>query len=200
MTYDAIGVIEARYFATALEMTDAMSKAAQVEWLASEKALGGRLVTIIIGGDVANVKAAVEAAKAVCAGKAVNPLAHAAVILKPHAEIMKFVMSAKAGKEECAGSAGAAVAAAWDAAKAAAETALDAGKASSSEQAVSEPKAKPDPAADAEARPAARAGTKTPSTRKASRPAAVEKNKMKEEQRDEPSIGDCGDERLDGGD
>ncbi|MGG4392952.1 BMC domain-containing protein [Paenibacillus thiaminolyticus] len=141
MTYDAIGVIEARYFATALEMTDAMSKAAQVEWLASEKALGGRLVTIIIGGDVANVKAAVEAA---------NPLAHAAVILKPHAEIMKFVMPAQAGEEKRAGSGAVAAAAAWDESKASA--------------------------------------------------AAAEKNKMKEEQGDEPSIGDCGDERLDGGD
>ncbi|NGP61574.1 BMC domain-containing protein [Paenibacillus thiaminolyticus] len=148
MTYDAIGVIEARYFATALEMTDAMSKAAQVEWLASEKALGGRLVTIVIGGDVANVKAAVEAAKAVCAGKADNPLAHAAVILKPHAEIMKFVMPAQAGEEGRAGSG--AAAAAGDEAKTSAATA--------------------------------------------------EKNKMKEEKGDEPSIGDCGDKRLDGGD
>ncbi|WP_019424159.1 BMC domain-containing protein [Paenibacillus sp. OSY-SE] len=92
MSYDAIGVIEARYFATALEMTDAMSKAAQVEWLASENYLGGKLVTVVVGGDIANVKAAVEAAEAVCAGKADNPLANAAVILKPHAEIMKFIV------------------------------------------------------------------------------------------------------------
>ncbi|WP_217277234.1 BMC domain-containing protein [Paenibacillus dendritiformis] len=182
MTYDAIGVIEARYFATALEMTDAMSKAAQVEWLASEKALGGRLVTIIIGGDVANVKAAVEAAKAVCAGKAVNPLAHAAVILKPHAEIMKFIMPRQAGEEERPGAAGSGAAGAWDAGKAAAETALDAGKASSSDPAVSEAKANTGQAADADAETGAPAGTKTPSTRKSSRPAAAEKNKMKEEQ------------------
>lgn len=193
MTYDAIGVIEARYFATALEMTDAMSKAAQVEWLASEKALGGRLVTIVIGGDVANVKAAVEAAKAVCAGKAANPLAHAAVILKPHAEIMKFVMPAQAGEEGRAGSGAAAAAAAWDEAKASAAAVLDEGKtsavavldegkAAASEPAVSEAKANTGPAADAETRPAARAGTKPPSTRKATRLATAEKNKMKEEQ------------------
>ncbi|WP_374016647.1 BMC domain-containing protein [Paenibacillus thiaminolyticus] len=200
MTYDAVGVIEARYFATALEMTDAMSKAAQVEWLASEKALGGRLVTIIIGGDVANVKAAVEAAKAVCAGKAANPIAHAAVILKPHDEIMKFVMPAQAGEEERAGSGSAAVAAARDEDKEAVAAVFDAGKAAASEPAVSEAKANTDPAADVETSPAARAGTKPPSTRKAARLATAEKNKMKEEQGDEPSIGDCGDERLDGGD
>lgn len=94
MTYDAIGVIEVRYFATALEITDAMSKTAQVELLGSEKCLGGRLVTVVVGGDVANVKAAVETAESICSGKGTNPLANTAVILKPHDEIMKFIVPA----------------------------------------------------------------------------------------------------------
>lgn len=92
ITYDAIGVIEVRYFATALEITDAMSKSAQVELLGSEKCLGGRLVTVVVGGDVANVKAAVETAESICSVKEPNPLANIAVILKPHEEIMKFIV------------------------------------------------------------------------------------------------------------
>ncbi|MCY9514648.1 BMC domain-containing protein [Paenibacillus apiarius] len=153
MSYDAIGVIEARYFATALEMTDAMSKAAQVEWLASENYLGGRLVTVVIGGDIANVKAAVEAAAAVCAGKAANPLANAAVILKPHAEIMKFILPSS--KLDMDGQA-----------EAAAETLPPAEK-------------KVDASAIAEAD--AKTDAKTKTKPKASRPYAAEKKNMKEE-------------------
>lgn len=159
MSYDAIGVIEARYFATALEMTDAMSKAAQVEWLASENYLGGRLVTVVIGGDIANVKAAVEAAAAVCAGKAANPLANAAVILKPHAEIMKFILPSS--KLDMDGQA-----------EAAAETLPPAADLAPAEKKV-------DASAIAEAD--AKTDAKTKTKPKASRQSAAEKKNMKEE-------------------
>ena len=57
---EALGIIETRGFATAMEAADAAVKAANVklgEWLR----VGGGKVNIIIRGDVAAVKAAVEA-------------------------------------------------------------------------------------------------------------------------------------------
>ena len=46
----------------AIESLDAMCKAASVTLLTWERKLGGRLVTLIVEGDVADVTAAVEAA------------------------------------------------------------------------------------------------------------------------------------------
>lgn len=57
---DALGVIETRGFATAMEAADAAVKAANVK-LADWLRVGGGKVNIIIRGDVAAVKAAVEA-------------------------------------------------------------------------------------------------------------------------------------------
>lgn len=91
-TYDAIGVIEVKYFTTALEVMDAMGKVASVQLLSSEKYLGGRLVSLIVGGDLSSVSAAVEAARHICEAKPVNPLKMHVVIPKPHAEIMKFII------------------------------------------------------------------------------------------------------------
>lgn len=57
---EALGVIETKGFATAMEAADAAVKAANVslgEWLT----VGGGNVNIIIRGDVAAVKAAVDA-------------------------------------------------------------------------------------------------------------------------------------------
>ncbi|MGZ9586932.1 BMC domain-containing protein [Paenibacillus marinisediminis] len=89
---DAIGVVEVQYFSTAIEVLDAMTKSADVQFLTSEKLLGGRLVTVIVGGGVSQVTASVEAARQVCKGKANNPLKMSLVISKPHAEIMKFIV------------------------------------------------------------------------------------------------------------
>ncbi|MFT5872043.1 MAG: ethanolamine utilization protein EutM [Clostridium sp.] len=88
--YEAIGIIEAKYFTTALQLVDTMCKASEVEFLGSENSLGGRLVTTIVGGSVSNVCVAVEAARRVCAGQE-EILKNAVVITKPHAEIMKFI-------------------------------------------------------------------------------------------------------------
>lgn len=57
---EALGVIETRGFATAMEAADSAVKAANVslaEWLK----VGGGKVNVIMRGDVAAVKAAVEA-------------------------------------------------------------------------------------------------------------------------------------------
>lgn len=57
---EALGMIETRSFAAVVEAADAMVKAAKVELVSYEKT-GGGFVTAIVRGDVAAVKAAVEA-------------------------------------------------------------------------------------------------------------------------------------------
>lgn len=90
--YEAIGVVEAQYFAVAMELLDEMCKSANVEFLASENYLGGRLVSLIIGGGFSDVTAAIEVVKQVCQQKESNPLKMALVISKPHSEIMKYIL------------------------------------------------------------------------------------------------------------
>lgn len=89
--YEAIGVVEAKYYTTALQLVDAMCKASSVEFLGSENMLGGRLVTTIVGGSIGSVEAAVEAAREVCSGRE-DLLKNAVVITRPHEEIMKFIL------------------------------------------------------------------------------------------------------------
>jgi ethanolamine utilization protein EutM len=57
---DALGMIETKGFAAMVEASDAMVKAARVELVGYEK-IGGGYVTAIVRGDVAAVKAALEA-------------------------------------------------------------------------------------------------------------------------------------------
>ena len=57
---EALGMIECRSFAAMVEAADAMVKAAKVELVGYEKT-GGGYVTAVIRGDVAAVKAAVDA-------------------------------------------------------------------------------------------------------------------------------------------
>ena len=88
--YEAIGVVEVRYFTTALKIVDNMCKTSEVELITSENKLGGRLVSIIIGGSISNVNAALESAKLGCEPE---HLKAAILISRPHEEIMKFIVS-----------------------------------------------------------------------------------------------------------
>ena len=81
------GLIEISGVVAALDALDIMCKAADVTLATWERKLGGRLVTIIVEGDVAAVTAAVEAAKA----HAIKPLVSSGVIANPHEETMKLV-------------------------------------------------------------------------------------------------------------
>lgn len=81
MPTTALGMIETRGFVGATEATDAMVKAAAVEIVKREYAQGG-LVTILVRGDVAAVKAATDAG-AVAAAK-VGELVSVHVIPRPH--------------------------------------------------------------------------------------------------------------------
>ncbi|MGQ0767527.1 MAG: BMC domain-containing protein [Gemmatimonadota bacterium] len=81
---DALGLVETRGLVGALEAADAGAKAANVRLLGAERADAG-LVTIKFVGDVAAVKAAVDAGSA-AAGR-VGQLVSAHVIPRPHEEM-----------------------------------------------------------------------------------------------------------------
>jgi ethanolamine utilization protein EutM len=81
---DALGLIETRGLVGALEAADAGAKAANVRLLGMERADAG-LVTVKYIGEVAAVKAAVDAAAA--AAQRVGQLVSSHVIPRPHDEL-----------------------------------------------------------------------------------------------------------------
>lgn len=84
----AIGLFEISGMVAAVEALDAMAKAADVRLIHTEKRLGGRLVTLIVIGEVSSVKAAIEAANEKAAS--LGSVYGMNCIARPHAEIMKF--------------------------------------------------------------------------------------------------------------
>ncbi len=81
---DALGLIEARSFPAMVEAADAMVKAAKVE-LVSYEETGGGYVTAVVRGDVAAVKAAVQAG--IQNAEKVGELIASHVIARPHVNI-----------------------------------------------------------------------------------------------------------------
>lgn len=81
---DALGMIETKGFVGMVEAADAMVKAAKVELVGYEK-VGNGLVTAIVRGDVAAVKAATEAGAR--AAERVGELVSVHIIPRPHANI-----------------------------------------------------------------------------------------------------------------
>ena len=84
----AIGFIETKGLVGSIEATDAMLKAAAVEFLGSV-ALGAGLVAVVVTGEVASVKASVEAGQE--AASRVGELVCTNVIARPHADIVKVM-------------------------------------------------------------------------------------------------------------
>ena len=83
----AYGFFEIPSVTAAVVAIDMMCKTAQVELVTWEKKLGGRLVTIIIRGDVSAVTQAIETA----AANGIKEPAAYAVIASPHEEIIKMM-------------------------------------------------------------------------------------------------------------
>jgi microcompartment protein CcmL/EutN len=81
---EALGMIETKSFAALVEAADAMVKAARVELVSYEKT-GGGFVTAVVRGDVAAVKAAVEAG--VRNAEKVGEVVAVHVIPRPHVNI-----------------------------------------------------------------------------------------------------------------
>lgn len=84
---NAYGFIEISGVTAAIDALDLMCKTAQVELVTWERKLGGRLVTLVVQGDVSSVTQAVETA----VEKAIKrPVAYT-VIASPHEETVKMV-------------------------------------------------------------------------------------------------------------
>ena len=84
---NSLGFVEVSGVVAAVDALDIMCKSADVRLVTWERKLGGRLVTLIVTGNVSAVTAAVESAKASCIKKP----AATAIIASPHAETVKLV-------------------------------------------------------------------------------------------------------------
>ena len=98
---EALGMIECRGFTAVVEAADAMVKAAKVDLVTYEKT-GGGYVTVIVRGDVAAVKAAVEAG--IRGAQTVGEVVSTHVIARPHTNIDLVLPLGRT--EEAAGEAG----------------------------------------------------------------------------------------------
>ena len=81
---EALGMIETKGFITLVEATDAMLKAANVQFLGWDK-VGSGLVSAFVTGDVAAVKAATDAGAA--AGGRIGEVISVQVIPRPHEDL-----------------------------------------------------------------------------------------------------------------
>jgi microcompartment protein CcmL/EutN len=86
MAEAAIGMVETKGYTGAIEATDGMAKAANVS-ISRSIPIGGGLITVICRGDVASVKAAVDAGSKAAAK--VGELVASHVIPRPHDDLVK---------------------------------------------------------------------------------------------------------------
>ena len=90
---EALGMIETKGFVALVEASDAMVKAANVELVGWDK-IGSGLVTAFVAGDVAAVKAAVDAGAA--AASRIGEVVSVQVIPRPHEDLGGVLNFAKA--------------------------------------------------------------------------------------------------------
>ena len=90
MSQEALGMVETRGLTAAIEAADAMTKAAEVTLVGTEK-IGSGLVTVMVRGDVGAVKAAVESGSA--AASRLGELVATHVIPRPHTDVEKILPS-----------------------------------------------------------------------------------------------------------
>ena len=88
----ALGMVETRGLVGAIEAADAMVKAANVT-LIGRTQVGAGLVTVMVRGDVAAVKAATDAGAA--AASRVGEMVSVHVIPRPHSEVEMILPRSK---------------------------------------------------------------------------------------------------------
>src|SRR6266850_7832560 len=94
MPSEALGLLECKGLVSLMEGTDAMLKAANVEMMGWDKA-GSGMVTAFVRGDVAAVKAAVDAG-AEAAGR-VGQVVSVHVIARPHDDLTGMMPKSRKG-------------------------------------------------------------------------------------------------------
>ena len=87
----SLGLIEVSALGNAVICLDDMLKVADVEFVATERKLGGRLVTIVVKGELTAVQASVDAGVARARACGDGILKASQVIARPHEEILKFL-------------------------------------------------------------------------------------------------------------
>ena len=92
MAQDAVGMVETRGLTAAIDAADAMTKAAEVTLVGTEK-IGSGLVTVMVRGDVGAVKAAVEAGES--AASKLGELVATHVIPRPHTDVENILPKLK---------------------------------------------------------------------------------------------------------
>lgn len=92
---EALGMIETKGLIPLIEATDAMIKAANVQFVGWEK-IGSGLVVSYVTGDVAAVKAATDAGAA-AAGR-IGEVISVQVIPRPHEDLGKIMPKQKSSK------------------------------------------------------------------------------------------------------
>ena len=85
----AIALLEVQAMVAAITGLDAMVKTADVKLIHVEKRLGGRLVTVVVEGEVSAVQAAAQAGAAAAAE--VGKVKLCEVSARPHPDVMKFL-------------------------------------------------------------------------------------------------------------
>jgi len=84
---ESLGLIEVSSVTGAIDALDVMCKTASVSFVTWERKLGGRLVTVVVKG---NVAAVTEAVSACMERSLIKPCAHA-VIANPHEETARIM-------------------------------------------------------------------------------------------------------------
>ena len=92
LKWNAIGVVEVTNYSNTVVVMDSMLKAADVEIVGTEK-IGSGLVTVMVQGDVAAVKAAVESGQE--AASRIGELVATHVIPRPHQSVGTILPYAK---------------------------------------------------------------------------------------------------------
>ena len=89
---EALGMVETRGLTAAIEAADAMTKAAEVTLIGTEK-IGSGLVTVMVRGDVGAVKSSVEAGSN--AASSLGELVATHVIPRPHNDVEMILPKVK---------------------------------------------------------------------------------------------------------
>jgi ethanolamine utilization protein EutM len=92
---EALGMVETKGLVPLIEAADAMLKSANVQMIGWEK-VGSGLVTVFVVGDVAAVKAAVDAGAS--AASKIGEVVSVQVIPRPHEELSDVLPKAKSSK------------------------------------------------------------------------------------------------------
>ena len=93
MASKAIGLLETRGLTALVTGVDAMLKSANVTLAGPMKQVGNALVSAVVVGDVAAVKAATEAGKT--AAQSLGEIVSVSVIARPHGDLVAVLPKAK---------------------------------------------------------------------------------------------------------